>query len=737
MKKTVWLSCCGLVVLLAHGCLFCEKPPDRYKVLPAEGDFRDQSTALMKHLARQPQERSWQREVELARIRSEADWEAYRKKLLAGYRTSLGLPYPERTPLEVQTIRVLDRGAYRVEVILYQSMPEVYVTANLYVPQQGDPPYPGILFPCGHSANGKAYELYHGAALGLVQKGYVVLVYDPPGQGERYQYLQADGTGYLSSTTEHSLLAYPLFLMDKHLMAVRTWEGMRGIDYLLTRPEVDPERIGCTGNSGGGTVTLHLVPLEPRIKVAVPVGTVGTPELELGHGSCGDGEQNLPRCVPFGISHADLMMLAWPRPYRLIKESQGEVRRGTRASFVQAQFLYRTLGAPERMTYVETEEPHGYFRAMREPMYYWFGKWFYGRADDSREPELHLENEEDLLCSASGQILNEKGIAIWQWAARELEKILPSRPVPRTDGQWASFKDSLAVRIGELLNNPEPGYTPRGRILDRMEIPPAGVEKIVLYTEEDIYLPCLYFKPREKLKKAPLVLLADSRGKTADGGLLAESLAARGVGVFAVDLRGTGELELEEKNARDKAGDYRGQVLGVEACTAVDGMKLGRPIFAMRVYDLLKTVEYLVASGTADDNGIALAGRSSCGPPALYAAALDSRIRGVVLDSALVSFSELVNSKYHKYNFIDFLPRVLADHDLPQVAGSLAPRPLWLLNSLDAMKQQKDRQLVEQDYQWARDSYREQKAGKKFRVGAYSAVKDRIQLYQDWVDSFR
>jgi len=736
MKNSIRLIGCCLALFVTSGMLFSGEAPDKYKVLPAEGEFGDQSSALMKYLARRSQARAWQREVELAGIRDEADWEAYRKKLLANYRASLGLPYPERTPLEAETVRVLDRGTYRIENLLYQSLPGVYVTANLYVPQQGDPPWPGILFPCGHSANGKAYKYYHGAALGLVQKGYVVLVYDPPGQGERYQYLQEDGTPYLRSTTEHSLLAYPLFLMGKHLMAVRTWEGMRGIDYLLTRPEVDPGRIGCTGNSGGGTVTLHLVPLEPRIKVAVPVGTVNAPDLGLGYGSCGDGEQNLPRCVPFGITHADLMMLAWPRPYRLIKESQGGVRRGTRESFVQAKFLYRTLGMPERMTYVETEWPHGYFQAMREPMYYWFGRWFYDRPDDSSEPELNLEKEEDLLCSSTGQILNEKGIALWQWAARQLEKIFPRRPVPAAGEQWTSFKNSLSAEIKELLNNPAPGMAPRAMVLDRLESPVAEIEKIALYTEEDIYLPCLYFKPKEKRKNAPLVLLADSRGKTGDGGLLAESLAGRGVGVFAVDLRGTGELRLSMRDESDSAGGYTAQVLGVEGCTAVDGLKLGRPIFAMRVFDLLKSVEYLAASGAVGEQGVAVVGRSSCGPIALYAAALDSRIKGAILDSALVSFSELVNSRYYKYNFMDFLPRVLAHHDLPQVAGSLAPRTLWLLNGLDAMKRLKESQPAGETYNWTRNCYQARQAGKNFRLMTYANERERLKIYMDWIETF-
>jgi len=706
--------------------------PDPYKVLPREGAFVDQSIMLFKHLSRIAQARAWEREVELARIRSESDWNAYKAKLLSNYKIALGLPFPEKAPLNAEIIRVLDRGDYRIENLLYQSIPDIFVTANLYVPQTGEGPWPGILFPCGHSKNGKAYELYHSAALGLVQKGYVVLVYDPPGQGERYQYLGADGSLLLPSPTrEHSLLANPLFLMGKHLMALRMWDGMRGIDYLLSRKEVDSNRIGCTGNSGGGTVTLHLVPLEQRIKVAVPVGTVNSPDMELGTGGISDGEQNLPFRVPFGITHADLMMLAWPRPYRLIKESEGGVRRGTRASFVQARFLYQTLGMPERMTYVETERPHGYFKEMREPMYSWFGKWFYGREDDHAEGDLHLEKEKDLLCSQSGQILNERGKAIWQWAAEELEKEFPGRTVPGDKNEHSAFRDTLMAEIETLLNNPAEPSPPTAVSLGSSQIEGLQVEKLALYSEDDIYLPCLFFKPRGK-EKFPVVILADSKGKTSDGAELARSLAAAGYGVFAVDLRGMGETAITQRSDRDKQGGFEAQTLGVEAGVAYDGLKLGRSIFAMRVHDLLQVTAYLSARNEIDSGKIALLGRSSCGHAALYAAAVDQRIKGVLADSALVSFAEIVNTRLYTWHFMDFLPRVLRYHDLPQVAGAIAPGTLWVLNSLDGEKRLKDKALVEDTYQWSARCYRNLKSSGKLQIRSYGTQQERIETCLQW-----
>ena len=727
------LACSALIVLLAAAGGFAQPGSgDPYKVLPEKGAFVDQSIMLFKHLSRIAQARAWEREVELARIRNESDWNAYKTKLLHNYKIALGLPFPEKTPLNAEIVRVLDRGDYRIENLIYQSIPDIFVTANLYVPQTGNGPWPGILFPCGHSENGKAYELYHSAALGLVQKGYVVLVYDPPGQGERYQYLGADNTLLLPSPTrEHSLLANPLFLMGKHLMALRMWDGMRGIDYLLSRKEVDPDRIGCTGNSGGGTVTLHLVPLEQRIKVAVPVGTVGSPDMELGSGGISDGEQNLPLCVPFGITHADLMMLAWPRPYRLIKESKGGIFRGTRTSFVQAGFLYKTLGLPEKMTYVETERAHGYFKEMREPMYGWFGKWFYGRQDDHAEGELHLEKEQDLLCSKSGQILNERGKAIWQWAAGELEKEFPARPVPADKMAHSVFRDTLLAEMASLLNNPAKPSPPVAVKLGSQQIEGLSVEKLALYSEDDIYLPCLFFKPEGK-GKFPVVILADSKGKTSDGAVLARSLAEAGYGVFAVDLRGTGETRITKRSGRDEQGGFEAQTLGVQAGVAYDGLKLGRSIFAMRVHDLLQVVTYLSATEEIDNGRIALIGRSSCAHLALYAAAVDERIKGALADSALVSFSDLVKTKLYTWHFMDFLPRVLRYHDLPQVAGALAPRTLWILNSLDGEKHLAEKAIVENTYQWSAGCYGKLKSGRKLQIRSYGSQQERIETCLKW-----
>lgn len=177
-----------------------------------------------------------------------------------------------------------------------------------------------------------------------------------------------------------------------------------------------------------------------------------------------------------------------------------------------------------------------------------------------------------------------------------------------------------------------------------------------------------------------MAILADSKGKTADGGELARRLAGMGYGVLALDLRGTGETRITRRSERDAEGAFEAQVLGVEAGVAYDGLRLGRPIFTMRVYDLLKTAEYLRTRPEVDTANIGLIGRNSCGMPALYAAALDKGLKGVLADSAMASFSELVTAKIYTWNFMDFLPgpalpRPAAGRRVARAQGALGEQP--------------------------------------------------------------
>src|SRR5262249_19210974 len=199
----------------------------------------------------------------------EADLKKRQESLRAKFIEALG-GFPEKTPLNPRVAGSLSGDGFRVEKVIYESRPAHHVTAVVYIPE-GKGPFPGVLVPCGHSDKGKAEEAYQRISILLAKHGFVVLCYDPIGQGERMQLLTPDGKPAIKgNTTEHTMAGIGALLVGWSCASFRIWDGIRSIDYLASRPEVDPTRLGCTGNSGGGTLTSYLMALDERIAAAAP-----------------------------------------------------------------------------------------------------------------------------------------------------------------------------------------------------------------------------------------------------------------------------------------------------------------------------------------------------------------------------------------------------------------------------------------------------------------------------------
>ncbi len=248
----------------------------------------------------------------IAAVKTPADVERRQKELRAFFLRSLG-DLPERTPLNPQVVGKLERDGYRVERIIFESRPRHHVTANLYVPQ-GQGPFPGVLVPCGHSDNGKAGETYQRICILLAKHGMMVLCYDPIGQGERFQMLDSSGKPVIRGTTEHTMAGIGALLIGRQLASYRIWDGFRALDYLASRPEVDQERLGCTGNSGGGTMTAYLMALDVRIRVAAPSCYITSLERLFETIGPQDAEQHITGQVAAGMEHADFITMRAPEP---------------------------------------------------------------------------------------------------------------------------------------------------------------------------------------------------------------------------------------------------------------------------------------------------------------------------------------------------------------------------------------------------------------------------------------
>lgn len=194
---------------------------------------------------------------------------AYREASRQRYHGLLG-QFPAETPLNPQVTGIIRNEGYRVENVLFESLPKHHVAANLYVPE-GEGPFPAALIFCGHELTSKATESYQKTAILFAKNGFVALVVDPISQGEMVQFTDDKGKRVLrGSTTEHTLLNQGANLVGTGVVTYELYDNVRSLDYLLSRSEVDPDRVGCLGNSGGGTQTAYFVGFDERIKVAAP-----------------------------------------------------------------------------------------------------------------------------------------------------------------------------------------------------------------------------------------------------------------------------------------------------------------------------------------------------------------------------------------------------------------------------------------------------------------------------------
>jgi len=404
--RFLWTS---LLLLILPTLTFTQEPPD-LRVLP--GDFNsDLKTQMMRSYLRTRVHAALDQRLEkLEALDSGESISAYQNDLREVFLKSIG-PLPERSPLNARVVGTLSRDTFRVEKIVFESQPGFFVPGNLYLPNGLQAPRPGILLPCGHSKNGKAYDSYQRAAILLAQNGFVVFCYDPIGQGERHQFLNADGTPVDAGRGEHQKLGVAPILVGRGLATYFIWDGMRALDYLASRPEVDAERIGCTGNSGGGNLTAMLMALDDRIDAAAPGCFMATTRTKNESPGPGDAEQNLFGQIRDGLDHPDFAIIRAPRPTLYLTATEDFVPiKGAWDNFRQAKQIYTKLARPEAVELIEAPEKHGYTQLLREGAVRFFARWLQDRHLEVVEPEEQpVASDAELQVTPEGEVMRLPG----------------------------------------------------------------------------------------------------------------------------------------------------------------------------------------------------------------------------------------------------------------------------------------------------------------------------------------
>jgi dienelactone hydrolase len=637
-----------------------------------------------------------------AAIKSRSACEQWQKQRREFFLQQIG-GLPERTPLNPMLVGKLEGDGYLVEKLLLESRPGFHITANLYLPKS-PPPWPAVLVPCGHSHEGKAVGQYQRISILLARHGMAAICYDPIGQGERYQVLdtQQPRTAFPEAphvptphpaakylcTTEHTLIGLSSALVGENVAQFRIWDGMRVIDYLQSRPDIRADKIGCCGNSGGGTETAYLMALDDRIVAAAPGCYLTTFRRLIETKGPQDGEQNIFGQIAFGMDQADYCAMAAPRPVLIcagVRDATFDFR-GTADLFIEAKRFYSRLGIPERIELNAPDAPHGFTVQQREATARWMHRWLVGGEKEIREvpdlpdqltdDELRAYSEpvwkpEQLQCTPAGQVLllgDER--SAFQLNAAAAERLRVER-TPR----WKALKPGERRKVvAETIGAAVPisaGQATAAELqvenLSTIRRDGYTIHKLALSTEGAVRLPALAFVPDRPA--GPATLYLHGTGMAADAGPDGpiERLVRAGHIVLSAELRGIGETE----TGHDKRAFGKGR-FGPDNLEIFLAYLCGRSYVGMRTDDARLWANYLAAGtlGGTKPTELHVAAEGEAAIPALHAAALQpadnaaGRFRTVTLRRMIASWESLVAAPETFNQSVNVVHGVLRHYDL-------------------------------------------------------------------------
>ncbi len=569
---------------------------------------------------------------------------------------------PEKTPLQAQVTGVEQQNGFRMEKIVFQSIPGRYVTANLYLPE-GKGRFPATVSLCGHGLHGKN----PGATpVLLARNGIATLVVDPIGQGERWLFINEKGEyATRGATTEHTLLHAGCVAVGSSLAALQCWDNHRAIDYLVSRPDIDANRIGVWGSSGGGTETTYLIGMDERVKAAAICSYFSQRERTLELQGPSDGCQHIPHEGEARIELADFALMMAPRPVLILNGKYDFVDLwGAYRGMDELNRAYTVLDVPERVKHVVTEMGHGLGREKRLELVCWFKRWLSEDPSQQVTPDELIPDESHTLTlersfsTPTGQVSTAyaDNVSIPEQNLLRYEELLPRRE--------AFLNRSLAEvqeGIKESLRLPLSGSPVRLQLYTRKEMRGYTEYHYEIIAEGLLPVPCIVVVPNRRQGDRLEIVLADS-GKEKFLGLTdnVQRYVDSGTILVAADLRGFGETE-------DPAAYNDAKYWNREYRLSMTALHTGKPLIGQRVGDLITLLDALNMLPETMASGYTLKADGRYGPIALHAAVLDQRLSEVIAVRSMRSYTESMTTPMQHDLFSNMIYGVLTRYDLPDL----------------------------------------------------------------------
>lgn len=629
-------------------------------------------------------------------------------------------PFPKKNALNAQILRTIQKDYYSVEHIVYESRPEFYVTSSLFIPNELEDQAPAILYLSGHTANGYRSETYQHKILNLVKKGFIVFAIDPVGQGERLEYYDAETGGSVvgSSTREHSYTGVQTFITGSSQANYMIWDGIRAVDYLLTRDEVDHARLGITGRSGGGTQTAYIAAMDERIHAAAPEAYITSFNYLLKSIGPQDLEQNLYHGILQGIDHADFLTVRAPKPALMINTTEDFFSiQGGRETADEVMSVYIAYDKFQNFDMVEDGGGHGSTKKNREAMYAFFQKHLDnpGIAEDE---EVATLSDEEIQVTRTGQVSTSlRGKTIFELNRSEAEEQITGLLSSRDDINSHIPKVKRAAK--ELSGYREPAEEDQPIFTGR--IPKEGyvIEKYFIKGEGDYVIPFLLMIPDEANDKALIYLNPSGKAAEASDDGEIQSLVKEGMTVLAPDMIGTGETgDGDVENYPIHVKDFDAASFDVWTASVL----IGRSIAGIHAGDIVRLNQLLKRQHADEVYGVA---RGSMAPALLHAAAFDPSISRIALLEPYSSYLSIVSNQYYNPGFhLSTVAGSVGVYDLPDLAASLAPRRLMMTGVTDGGGKALNQETTSETFSVVKASYEEQGANGQLIITPRKSLDD-------------
>ncbi len=627
-------------------------------------DVRDQ---LKRHIYRRSEEAFAAGDAARDAITSPTKLAARQEEIRKRFLASLGGLPPGDTPLNAQSLGIVEGAGFRVEKIVYESRPRNYVTANLYLPNDLGDPRGAVLFLCGHHQQAKHNPEYQTVCQYLVQAGLIVLAQDPIGQGERLSYYETSLQDAVVAwgTREHDYAGAQCLAIGDTLARYFLHDSMRSVDYLRSRPEVDGLRIGVTGNSGGGTQTCLMMLADERIAAAAPATFIMSRQSYLLTGGPQDAEQIWPGFTASGFDHEDILIAMAPRPIRVLAVTSDFFPiEGTRRTVARCKRFWKLCGVPDGLDLVEDDSSHAYTVPLARAAARFFARTLLGTDPALDNARIAPFAPERLWCTTSGQVRGElANAAAVPEANRERAHALGEKrhALPR------SHRRDLALAwLTEKVfrDRQRCDLNPRFYFSGRME--EIAVQSALWRSQEDLFAHGFILRDYRLADRSLPVTMAVWDGGTDSLSPHWEWLrqeCAEERAVLVLDVSGVGPLA-----PHSYLGNGLHELYGVIHKLATDLLWLDDDLVSLRTFDVLRALDMVARWPGLDASDIRC---YACGRQGVYgrlAGLIDPRIQNVEVVQAF-EYGAWAESRYYDLNGIYsvILNGILQHFDLPEL----------------------------------------------------------------------